>query len=114
MENEVWLIDMHTLWQCETCFHHYPNGCDTYCDHGESYRPAADKFEIIDPESLRPKGRWEECHWVEYDGHDECVHYPHEGMVCTNCRNAFKKAFVNNPRVNFCPHCGADMREDNE
>ena len=62
-------------------------------------------------ETLRPKGRWEECDWVEYDGHDECVHYPHEGMVCTNCRNAFKKAFVNNPRVNFCPHCGADMRK---
>lgn len=54
-------------------------------------------------------GRWEECDWVEYDGHGECVHYPHEGCVCTNCRNAFKKEFVRNPRVNVCPHCGAKM-----
>ena len=54
-------------------------------------------------------GRWEECEWVEYDGHGECVHYPHEGCVCTNCRNAFKKEFVHNPRVNRCPHCGARM-----
>lgn len=54
-------------------------------------------------------GRWEECDWVEYDGHGECIHYPHEGYVCTNCRNAFKKEFVNNPRVIYCPHCGAKM-----
>ena len=71
----------------------------------QTYEPA----NAIDPDTLRPKGRWEECDWVEYDGYDECVHYPHEGMVCTNCRNAFKKAFVNNPRVNCCQHCGAKM-----
>lgn len=63
----------------------------------------------IDPEILRPKGRWEECDWVEFDGHDECVHYPHEGRVCTNCRNAFKADFVCDLRVEYCPHCGAKM-----
>lgn len=64
--------------------------------------PAAD-VEVV------KHGRWEECDWVEYDGHGECVHYPHEGCVCTNCRNAFKKEFVRNPRVNVCPSCGAKM-----
>lgn len=60
------------------------------------------------------RGEWEECDWVEYDGHSECVHYPREGCVCTNCRNAFKKEFVLNPRVNHCPHCGAEMRRGYE
>lgn len=54
-------------------------------------------------------GRWEECDWVEYDGHSECIHYPREGLVCTNCRNAFKKEFVNSPRVIYCPNCAAKM-----
>ena len=64
--------------------------------------PAADVAPVV-------HGRWEDCDWVEYDGHGECIHYPHEGRVCTNCRNAFKKEFINNPRVNYCPHCGARM-----
>ena len=66
------------------------------------------KAPTIEAEPVR-HGRWEECDWVEYDGHGECVHHPNEGCVCTNCRNAFKKEFVLNPRVNFCPHCGAKM-----
>lgn len=59
-------------------------------------------------------GRWEECDWVEYDGHGECIHYPNAGCVCTNCRNAFKKEFINNPRVNYCPNCGANMMDGEE
>jgi rubrerythrin len=100
MENEVWLIDMHTLWQCETCFHHYPNGCDTYCDHGESYRPAADKLTVIDPKSLRPKGQW-----VYDNGNLE--------WVCSEC---LRVAHVSRGAISgyilsdFCPNCGADMR----
>lgn len=57
MENEVKLIDMNTMWQCETCFHKGPNGCKTWCDAGEAYRPAASKLKVIDPESLRPMPR---------------------------------------------------------
>ena len=67
--------------------------------------PAADVAQVV-------HGRWEDCDWVEYDGHGECIHYPHEGRVCTNCRNAFKKEFINNPRVNYCPNCGARMDGD--
>ena len=54
------LIDMNTMWKCETCFHHGPNGCNTFCDAGEGYRPAASKFQIIDPDILRPK-------WIPVD-----------------------------------------------
>ena len=62
----------------------------------------------IDPESLRPKGEWTECDWVEYDGHGECIHYPKEALRCSNCCNAFKKKLL--WKRNFCPNCGADMR----
>ena len=63
---------------------------------------------------VQEQGRWEECDWVDYDGHSECVHYPQKGCVCTNCRNAFKKEFINNPRVNHCPHCGAKMEQEGD
>lgn len=67
--------------------------------------PAADVVEVV-------HARWEECDWVEYDGHFECVHYEKNGRVCTNCRNAFKKDFVEDPRVLFCPRCGAMMDKE--
>ena len=67
--------------------------------------------ELIEYAPVR-HGRWVECDWVEYDSHGECVHYSHGGCVCTNCRNAFKKEFVHNPRVNYCPHCGALMDKE--
>ena len=52
-------------------------------------------------------GQWEECDWVFYDGHDECVHIPKGAFVCTNCRHAFKKGKLE--IRNYCPHCGAKM-----
>lgn len=67
-----------------------------------------EKAPTIEAEPVR-HGRWEECDWVEYDGHSECVHYPKKARVCTKCRNAFKKEFIDNPRVHYCPHCGAKM-----
>ena len=54
-------------------------------------------------------GKWEECDWVFYDGHDECVHIPKGAFVCTNCRHAFKKGKLE--IKNYCPHCGAKMDE---
>lgn len=87
---------------------------DQYNGGGYLYSPQdilddIEEAETIDPASLRPNGEWEDCDWVEYDGHGECIRYPHKGCVCTNCRNAFKKEFVSNPRVNYCPNCGAKM-----
>lgn len=58
-------------------------------------------------DDLKQHGRWEECDWVRYDGHSECVHFPRAGLVCTNCRNAFKKELL--WKDNYCPNCGAKM-----
>ena len=64
----------------------------------------------MEPADVRPvvRGRWEVVDWVEHDGHGECVHYPKEGLCCTNCKNAFKKKLL--WKDNYCPNCGADMR----
>ena len=63
----------------------------------------------IDPESLRPHGKWFECDYVEYDGHSECIHYPKAALGCTNCRNVFKKELL--WKRNYCPNCGAKMED---
>lgn len=41
-------IELDSLWKCETCFHRQNGKCspDIWCDHGESYRPAYDKFTV--------------------------------------------------------------------
>ena len=62
----------------------------------------------IDPESLRPHGKWFECDYVEYDGHSECIHYPKAALGYTNCRNVFKKELL--WKRNYCPNCGAVMQ----
>ncbi len=98
MANEVRLIDMNTLWQCETCFHNRSNGCNGWCDAGEGYRPAASKFKIIDPESLRLTGRWIK----DRDG-DE---------YCENCSRYMPiREVTGDPSAhNYCPNSGAKMR----
>lgn len=58
---------------------------------------------------VREKGEWEECDWVEYDGHSECIRHPKAALCCSRCRNAFKKALL--WKKDFCPNCGADMRK---
>ena len=45
-------IEVDSLWKCETCFHYQNNKCNTYCDHGESYRPAYSKLTIIEGEII--------------------------------------------------------------
>lgn len=54
-------------------------------------------------------GEWEECDWVEYDGHVACVRYPKGALRCSECYNAFKKDLL--WKNNFCPNCGSDMRK---
>ena len=54
-------------------------------------------------------GKWEECDWVEYDGHVACSRYPKGALRCSECHNAFKKELL--WKNNFCPNCGADMRK---
>ena len=62
--------------------------------------PAADVAEVR-------HGEWEECDWVEFDGHSECVHYPKQALCCSECRHAFKKELLY--ADNYCPNCGAKM-----
>lgn len=103
MANEVRLIDLNTLWECETCFHNGPCGCNTWCDAGEGYRPAASKFKIIDPESLRPKGRWTENRRVGFSDAIEGDVYWFT-YTCSECGGEVMNDY------HYCPNCGADMR----
>ena len=58
-------------------------------------QPAADVAEVH-------HARWEEADWREYD-----AQIPKAAIVCSDCRNAFKKGSL---RIqSFCPACGAKM-----
>lgn len=63
--------------------------------------PAADVAEVH-------RARWEEADWHEYDAQSgETICFPKAAIVCSDCRNAFKKGSL---RVqSFCPACGAKM-----
>jgi hypothetical protein len=59
----------------------------------------------IDPESLRPKGRWD-AHHRDSRGYTN-------GFGCSNCWYiTFTDYSMKKCEYNFCPHCGADMREE--
>lgn len=51
---------------------------------------------------------WEEADWREYDAQScETIRYLKAAIVCSGCRNAFKKGSL---RIqSFCPACGAKM-----
>ena len=52
--------------------------------------------------------RWEEADWREYDAQSgETIRFPKSAIVCSDCRNAFKKDAL--WKRNFCPNCGARM-----
>lgn len=119
MKNEVKLIDMNTLWKCETCFYQGPNGCKTWCDAGEGYRPAASKLEIINPESLRPKGQWivNRRHTVSKKPYIDDNY--HIDVICSECSFCIQAenasfGFPEPIKTNYCPNCGANMKEETE
>lgn len=91
---EVKLIDMNTLWTCETCFHRKSTGCDTWCDAGESYRPAASKLKVIEFESLRPTGRWI---LKDQNGNGVCSHCNRQDAI--------------DPLATHCRYCGCKMED---
>ena len=63
--------------------------------------PAADVAEVH-------HARWEEADWYEYDAQSgETIRFPKAAIVCSDCRNAFKKDAL--WERNFCPNCGAKM-----
>ena len=63
--------------------------------------PAADVAEVH-------HARWEEADWREYDAQSgETIRFPKAAIVCSDCRNAFKKGTL---RIqSSCPACGARM-----
>lgn len=92
------MIDVETLFDCDTCYHNQNGKCNTSCDAGESYRPAMSKLEIIEAEPVR-HGRWIEksttieCSECGKEYSDEIVH------MC----------FGEDAELNRCPRCGAHM-----
>ena len=64
-------------------------------------QPASDVAEVH-------YARWEEADWHEYDSQScETIRFPKAAIVCSDCRNAFKKDAL--WKRNFCPNCGAKM-----
>lgn len=64
-------------------------------------QPAADVAEVV-------HARWEEADWHEYDAQSgETIRFPKAAIVCSDCRNAFKKDAL--WKRNSCPNCGAKM-----
>lgn len=76
---------------------HYPQW---YAEKIKSI-PAAEDAEVH-------HARWEEADWSEYDAQSgETIRFPKAAIVCSDCRNAFKKDAL--WKRNFCPNCGAKM-----
>ena len=64
-----------------------------------AYKVDIDNLLTIDPESLRPRGRWK----------DAC--YYHDCPLCYECSNCGLKLMY---KPNYCPNCGCFMENKNE
>lgn len=94
------MIDVNSLWNCETCYHHKNGKCDTWCESSESYRPAYSKLKVVKAVEVV------HGEWVDDTGQLDSV----KQYKCSNCG---KKPIVNMNWVtilsNYCPNCGAKM-----
>lgn len=54
---------------------------------------------VIDPESLRARGKWEKL----------IGEYIFPVWRCSHCKLAH---YLNPPHANYCPYCGARMKSD--
>lgn len=86
----------------------YSDYCNGYCDARQVDLDAIDAAPTIEPEVRN--GRWLSYTGTHYTGKENEYGDPeykeHIFFVCSNCR---RKTVV---RENFCPNCGADMREE--
>lgn len=99
-------IEREALWRAFEFEPFYDNA-----DRDEIVLPKIDDFPAADVAPV-VHGRWDECDWVKYDGHSECIHYPKAAWRCSNCCNAFKKELL--WKDNYCPNCGAKMDLEGE
>ena len=91
MDNNVRLIDANALIQ------------DAEDVLNFSMLDRINRAETIDPETLRPTGRWEK-HWCD----NNLIGHMYE--VCPNCRSCEILDTEKFWDCNYCPNCGADMR----
>lgn len=73
---------------------------DDYTDGFEECMEAVENAETIDPETLRPMGRWEPR--TDVVGFVRC-------SVCHDC-NVYDD-WADGKKWNYCPNCGAKMEE---
>lgn len=85
MENKIRLIDANALMKYTL------NTISRSIDCNDIAR-----FPTIDPESLRPKGKWK----LNRDG----------SGTCSECHRTRNDVWDMDDWDNFCSHCGADMR----
>jgi hypothetical protein len=94
----------------KTVVERYSFGVGTPNQHGNSMRGGIRKAlrcmeqtPTIDPETLRPKGRWD---IIECDKENKRI------FVECECGATFKLSMFDfGLCYNYCPNCGADMRE---
>ena len=86
-------INIKQLYQCETCSHHFSGKCDTWCECGESYRPAMVLLNIIEAEEVK-HGEWIYENWCEFR--------------CSEC-GEWSNSKPYKGREPYCPNCGARM-----
>lgn len=105
MENEVRLIDANALIQDAEDVLTFP------------MLDRINRAETIDPESLRPKGRWiiKKSHYVSQNPYvDDNYHASATCSECNFCIHADcgRFGYPELNTTNYCPNCGAKMMED--
>jgi hypothetical protein len=53
----------------------------------------------IDPESLRPKGKWLKSEWG----------YPDRTLTCSACGFEYDSAYYKQKLFRYCPNCGTKL-----
>lgn len=72
---------------------------DNYSFYPAIVKNALEKQPTISPDSLRPKGRWEQI------GYDDVL----DRITCSHCKEYWNIRDNDTETFNFCPNCGAKM-----
>ena len=87
-------------------------GHDVYTDEVRAIMREVEELPAADVAPVR-WGRWEECDWVEPDGHGfGTIRIPKAGLRCNQCANVFRRALL--WKRSYCPNCGTKMEDKND